>query len=194
MAHKIKKLPRRTDGTLHTSFNANGVRYFIRSADEGISIGRFNEYQRMSAMVGFGATFQKIYENLAKAIQLANGVVKDENTFIDLALHLRAMQESILDASEDRNSLALYLCTLFIVRKGEDLTTWSMEDAKEKIDDWNREGYSAEDFFQLALGSVNGFRNAYLELIGRLNERRWKKNRRMAQARNRNGGCRRVHA
>lgn len=171
MANNIKKLPRRDDGTLSRTFDANEITYTIRTADEGVSISRFNEYQRMSAMLGFGATFQTIYENITKSIKLANGVVSQDNTFTDLVLHLNAMREAILESSEDRNSLALYLCTLFITREGEDLTTWSMEDAKDKIDDWNREGYSAEDFFLLALGSISGFKNAYLELIERLSEK-----------------------
>lgn len=171
MATNIKKLPRRDDGQIARKFTANDIDYTIRTADEGVSISRFNEYQRMSAMIGFGATFQKIYENISQAIKYANGVVSGENTFTDLVLHLNAMRESILEASEDRNSIALYVCTLFITREGEDLTTWSIEDAKDKIDDWNREGYSAEDFFFLALNSVGGFKNAYLELIERLSEK-----------------------
>jgi|GEM_PF-2171768 len=171
MSVTIKKLPRRDDGTLSRTFEANEITYTIRTADEGVSISRFNEYQRMSAMLGFGATFQKLYENITKSIKLANGVVSSENTFTDLVLHLDAMRQSILEASEDRNSLALYICTLFIVREGEDLTTWSMEEARDKIDDWNREGYSAEDFFLLALGSVAGFKNEYLALIERLSEK-----------------------
>lgn len=171
MAENIKRLPRRDDGTYKAEFEANGVKYRIRTADEGVSIARFNEYQKMAGMMGFGATFQKLYENHQKAIKLANGVVSKENTFTDLVLHLNAIQEGILKASEERNSIALYICSLFIVREGEDLTTWSMELARDKIDDWNREGYHAEDFFFLALTSVGGFKNAYLELIERLSEK-----------------------
>lgn len=171
MAENIKRLPRRDDGTLKSTFEANGVKYTIRTADEGVSIHRFNEYQKMSGMLGFATTFQKMYDNHQKSIKLANGVVSGKNTFTDLVLHLNAMQEGILQASEERNSLALYICTLFIIREGEDVTTWSMEQARDKIDDWNREGYHAEDFFFLALGSVTGFKNAYLELIERLSEK-----------------------
>ena len=168
MAETIKRLPRRDDGSIKSTFEANEVTYTIKTADEGVSIARFNEYQKMAGMLGFGATFQKLYENHQKSIKLANGVVSGENTFTDLVLHLNAINEGILEASEERNSIALYICTLFIVREGEDLTSWSMELARDKIDDWNREGYHAEDFFFLALGSVVGFKNAYLELIERL--------------------------
>jgi len=171
MAENIKPLPRRTDGSFKTTFEANEVTYKIRSADEGVSIARFNEYQKMSGMLGFGATFQKLYENITEAIKLANGVVSQSNTFTDLVLHLNGIREGIAEGSEERNSIALYICTLFIVREGEDLTTWSMEEARDKIDDWNREGYSAEDFFFLALNSVAGFKNAYLELIERLSDK-----------------------
>jgi len=171
MAETIKRLPRRDDGSIKSTFEANDVKYTIRTADEGISISRFNEYQKFAGMLGYNATFQKMYENNQKAIKLANGVVSGDNTFTDLVLHLNAINEGVLQASEERNSIALYICTLFIVREGEDLTTWSMELAKDKIDDWNREGYHAEDFFFLALSSVVGFKSAYNELIDRLKER-----------------------
>ena len=48
---------------------------------------------------------------------------------------------------------AYYLCTLFIIKEGEDLKAWSPKLAHEKIDDWIKENLNPFDFFSLALHS-----------------------------------------
>ena len=53
------------------------------------------------------------------------------------------------------------ICTLFISREGEDLTTYDEVLNKEKIQDWKKEGIDAENFFTLAFNSVNGFMPVY---------------------------------
>jgi len=164
---KCKKLPRTADGKLKDNFPANGVRYYIASGEDGISIHRFNEWQRLSAMVGWGAKFDKIYQNLHKVEELVDGFARSDNGLRDVYLHIEAMKEGIIAASEDRDMLALFQCTLFINRRDEDVTKWDMETARQKIDDWNREGYDVADFFSLAISSIAGFNSVYSGLIER---------------------------
>ena len=164
MSNKIKKLPRDEQGHPLRHFTANGKKYIIRSATEGFSIERFNEYQILSLAVGFGATFQQMIEQLNTAISLANSAAVGKSTFIDLVLQLDAMKQGIVSAGNQRNTMALALCTLFIVTDDGDLTTWSEELANEKIADWNKEGYDAADFLLLALSSVAGFSEIYREV------------------------------
>ncbi|MDB4433154.1 hypothetical protein N9166_00260 [bacterium] len=52
-----------------------------------------------------------------------------------------------------RYPAAYYICTLFIIREGEDLNSWNFEAADEKINDWVKENYRAVDFFGLALAT-----------------------------------------
>jgi hypothetical protein len=52
-----------------------------------------------------------------------------------------------------RYPAAYYICTLFIIREGEDLNAWSFDQADEKINDWTAENIRAVDFFGLALAT-----------------------------------------
>lgn len=45
---------------------------------------------------------------------------------------------------------ALLLLTLFFNREGEDVTVWDDELAKDKVNDWAKEGYDSRDFFSIA--------------------------------------------
>jgi hypothetical protein len=164
MSTTIKPLPRDAKGRIKDRFQANGIEYMIITADQGISIERFKVWQQLSLVVGFDANFQKMLQNLTKAQELANGVVTKDNTFTDLVMHLNAMKEGIVSKSEENYSYAMYLCTLFIVDKDEDLTTWSHQIADKKIENWNKEGYDVQDFLKLAVSSIIGFKSAYKEL------------------------------
>lgn len=167
MADNIKKLPR-DGGKIARHFEANGIRYTIRTADEGTTIERWSQYEKMSLVVGYDANFQAMYQNLTQAMELCNGVVTKENNFTDLVMHLNAMQEGVVSAANSRYNQAMYLCSLFIVRDDEDLTTWSEAEAEAKIADWNAEGYDVQDFLWLALSGLRGFESAYKSIIQRL--------------------------
>ena len=161
--NKIKPLPRDAEGRYKRQFKAAGKTYFIRSAAEGFSIERFNQYEILSLALGYGATFQQFTQQLNAAIALANDAAVGKATFVDLVLQLDAIKQGINTSSQQRNSMALTMCTLFIVEKEEDLTQWSEEMAAEKIENWNKEGYDVNDFLVIALSSVAGFSEIFRE-------------------------------
>jgi hypothetical protein len=159
--NKIKKLPLDDEGRFAREFKANGRKYTIRSATEGISIERFNQYEMLSLALGFGANFQALLTNLNNAIAMANACALGKETFVNLVLQLDAMKKGVVNSTQERNNIALMLCTLFIVREDEDLTTWNEEEANDKVKDWNKAGYDVNDFLLLALSSVQGFSAAF---------------------------------
>ena len=161
--NKIKPLPRDAQGNYLRQFKAAGKTYTIRSAAEGFSIERFNQYEILSLALGYGATFQQFTQQLNTAIALANDAATGKATFVDLVLQLDAMKKGIASSTQQRNSMALTMCTLFIVEKEEDLTSWSEEMANQKIENWNKEGYDVNDFLVIALSSIAGFSEIYKE-------------------------------
>ena len=66
--------------------------------------------------------------------------------------------------SKERYNYAMYLASVFVVRKGDDPLTWDTNTANEYITDWAAEGLSEQDFFQFALLTVSGFQEHYKKL------------------------------
>jgi len=165
---KIKKLPRNDQGQILREFNANGKKYTIRSSEEGIGIYRFSELQKMGLVIGYNATFQQFDDNL---LAIENLQLSDEPSASikkKTMLHTQAMREGIVKVAKTRYQKAFYMCTLFIVREGEDETQFNSDEAQSKIDDWNTEGYDAGDFLALALNSIPNFLHSYKEVNQRI--------------------------
>lgn len=138
------------------SFEANGRKYFVETS---ISTGRFKEYQKLQHHVGFGVDFMSQYKTLTDVYDLLN-----KQKFADAAVRIHNTINGITKALDDRQHPALLMCTLFMNREGEDLSSWSEEDAVRKIEDWNKEGFDVQDFFSFAVSTVSGLFLAYEEL------------------------------
>ncbi len=144
-----------------SEFIANGNKYTIRSADDGIGIMRFSQLQKMGSVVGYDATFDNQFKNWG---ELENIILSDEpisSIKKKSLLHISAVRDGLLEATKSKYQYAFYLCTLFIVREGEDLSTWSNSEAEAKINDWNIEQIHEQDFLSLALVTIPNFLNAY---------------------------------
>ena len=144
------------------TFEANGVKYFFSSQ---MSIDRFIEFERLQAHVGFGKDFKNIYEKLKTAYDHLN-----KNKLADAAVIIHNLVNGIAQNLEGREHPILYMCALFVNREGEDIKLYDEDVAKQKIDDWRKEGYSIEDFFQLAFNFVEGFIPAYNEIIQNISQ------------------------
>jgi len=149
-----KKLPKKDSGGFAPYFEANGRKYKIRSASEGIPIKRWTAYEKLNLMFGYNATIDKLYQNQ----QLTKGMLNDillqraESSYsvIDVIQHQDSILAGLIDFSKSRVNKAFYLCTIFIVQEGEDIHNWDSDLAEQKIDDWIKEGFDSTDFFLLA--------------------------------------------
>ena len=139
------------------TFMANGVKYTFAST---MCIDRFIEFERLQAHVGFGKDFNNIYEQLKKAYEYLN-----KSRPADGAVVIHNLINGIADNLEGRDHPILQLCALFINREDEDKKLFDADVNLSKIDDWKKEGYSIDDFFQLAFNFVEGFIPAYNEII-----------------------------
>lgn len=134
------------------SFMANGKKYLIHGS---LSTFRYKYYEIYQAQMAWGVDFQKQYKDIGAAYDLLN-----KSKPADAAVHLNNMREGIARHLEKREHPAMMLCTLFISREGEDLSTWNETEAMEKVADWNTEGYEMVGFFKYALRLVEGLDSA----------------------------------
>lgn len=132
-----------------TEFEANGKKYKFCSQ---ISIDRFIEFERLQAHVGFGKDFKGIHETLKDTYELLN-----KSKPADAAVKVHNLLNGIGYNLEKRDHPVLQMCALFLNREGENVKVYDEDLIAEKIADWREEGYSIEDFFQLAFNFVEGF-------------------------------------
>ena len=162
---ELKPLPRDKKGDFEKTFEANGTKYKILDASKSMSLARYTEFSRMSAVVGFGVNFEGLLTHLQEVQKLVFDIdPKNSLTKKGAILKVEAMLELIIKTSQERFDQALYFATLFIIKEGEDLTEWDFDEATEKVSDWNKEGYSAQDFFSLAVSTIPSFASAWHEM------------------------------
>lgn len=148
-------------GEVIKSFSGNdGTIYTL---DLKLDVKKYVKYQQLSLSFAYGLSFQQLYENIGKAMTLANGVPLQKNTFTDLVLHLNGIQESILNSNQTKYDLSFYLLTLFLKYDGMP-STWSEETADVIIE--NLDDYDASEVFFLISHVVTEYRKIVLELNG----------------------------
>lgn len=146
------------DGKIPTEFEANGTKYIIVPMEQAFNFERQIAYQNFEIAFALNQTPQEIanrfvkqYHNQIRLMQATGDnwtKLQDEN----LRDCLNSV-DSIKGEHTKRLSAAYYMCSLFIIREGEDLSKWSWEDAYKKIEDWTEENLNPFDFFTLALQS-----------------------------------------
>jgi len=141
-----------------TKWQANGVNYTVLPS---IPLARYIAFQKLTPRLTFGTTFPEMFKNLAKAYEALNN-----RKFADSAVLIHNMMNGIRDVeNENRHEAALMICAIFIVRDNEDITTIDEQLMKEKIKDWELEGFEINGFFNLALITIEGFRQTFVEYI-----------------------------
>lgn len=132
-----------------TEFEANGIKYYVK---QSLSVERFRWFEKYQIDFGFGRTYKSIADSLKKAVEFGNKGKGIEAWNIVLNLI-----SAIGDGLEKRSNNAMLMCALFIVTEDEDLTKWDEQEQMAKINNWNKEGYDVNSFFQLAANLVHGF-------------------------------------
>lgn len=140
--------PLKTVNTLD-EFHANGTKYIVHKS---LAITRFEQFEILQTQVGYGLDFRNMFDNLKSAYAYLN-----EGQQADAAVVLYNMMNGIKNNLDGRENEVLALCSLYIAREGEDLTTIDEALMRAKIADWREEGIAVESFFELAFNLVNGF-------------------------------------
>ena len=136
-------------GDFVSEFQAAGKTYYIQDPKKGLPVARAMELEKMSVVIGYDASFENIAAWFIRVKKKINSFFGNQNPdVVGLMEEVVNMEKGLRSGGE--YPPALVMCTLFIYRPGEDLRTWSYEDAKEKIKDWLAEGLIFDDFFTLA--------------------------------------------
>lgn len=144
------------------SFYANGHKYLILGS---IPVGRFERFESLQVQLAWGVDFEPLHKNL-RALWDLNNKLK----FAEASVLLNNILEGLARPLDGREHPVLLLCSLFLVREGEDLSGWNETFAHEKILDWKAEAISVEDFFVLAFNSVRGLSGNYLAALENTSE------------------------
>jgi len=148
--NELKKLP--VDAT---RFEANGRKYHIA---ESLSVERWRYYEDFQALVGFGRSFDDVFQNVKKAYEALQ-----HPKIADASVILHNILTGVKEKLDQRHHPALMICTLFINYEGEDEKIYDEEIMKTKIEDWKQEGFDVNDFFTIAWNLVPGFIKTYKE-------------------------------
>lgn len=133
-----------------SQFDANGVTYYVK---DSLSVERFRAFEKLQVSFGFAREFKQIYDMLTKSVDLANKGKGLEAWNIIFNLREEVGKNNL----DNKHQNGMYICALFIVSEGEDLTTWDQQLADKKISDWNKEGIDVNFFFRLAANLVSGY-------------------------------------
>lgn len=124
-----------------------------------LSVDKWQEFLIIQQEVAYGMTFEEFFE-LDKQIYAALNKLDFVKATSILYNRMHAIQLNI----EKRQDPVLKLCSLFLIREGEDETKYDETVCKEKINDWKNSGVDFKDFFLLAAKVVPGLLTALDEI------------------------------
>jgi hypothetical protein len=147
------------DGQFPKMFVANGTKYVVMSPQDCFNIDKQMAYHNIKIAFDLNQSPTSIKQRFASTLDILIRLF-DANDIERIKLRKKLLQDALNNMESFKGSLtsrypaALYLCTIFIIREGENLSSnWTFEGAKLKIDDWLMENYNPFDFFGLALAS-----------------------------------------
>ncbi len=136
---------------------ANGKQYkFSRD----LTIERYKELEQLEVEFFYGFDMHGLFNKLKDAYNDLN-----KSKPADAAIKMYRIMEGVADRVDKREPCVLRICSLFLVTDDEDVTTWSEDLAKQKIEDWQKEGYLIDDFFSLAANLVPNFLKDYNDVL-----------------------------
>lgn len=130
----------------------NGNNYYL---EPNISAGRYKQYEKFSVEFGYGVDFESMHEQIGKAINMIN-----DNHAVQGHTVLYNLYSSMKNNLEKRANRAMKVCSIFILKEGEDPAKYDNKLAEAKIKDWEDGGVAIDDFFHLAFNLVPGLLDA----------------------------------
>ena len=135
---------------------ANGKEYKIISE---LPIARFKQLDEMEVEFFYGFDMKGMFDKLKESFDYLN-----KNKIADASVRIHNLMKGIADKVDKREPVMLRMCSLFLVTEDEDITTWSDELCKQKVEDWQKEGYAMSDFFSLVATLLPGYLQSYEEV------------------------------
>lgn len=139
-------------------FVANGHRYVFQL---DLPISRWREYNKMKTLLQFaGKDEGDLFEDFKSIYNNVNGNQLDRHKILELCHNnMHGLKYSI----DQYYDAIFHLVALFVNREGEDSTKFDKSFNELKISDWEKEGFSASDFFHLAASLVKRLQTSLLQ-------------------------------
>lgn len=162
---ELKKLPCDKEGKIKRQFTANGIEYTIRDISDILSPRRYIEFNRFTTIFGFGYDFASILEHLSECKRNIIDInVSDSLTRMKPLLKIEAIEKAIVEASQMRYDASMYLASIFITSKDEDIRKWEIDEQTAKVDNWTEEGFDNASFLSLCVIFVPEYLKNYNEI------------------------------
>ncbi len=137
-------------------FVANGHNYTVQTS---IPLARYKQFKKLEQRLAYGMDIKTLMQNCIKGFNYCNSSKPEPANAAIIFHNIMNGFKDIED--EDREDPALLICALIITRDGEDLGSYDAVLCKEKIEDWMKDGYEVDGFFQLALISLTNFKQTF---------------------------------
>ena len=126
---------------------------------KSISVEKYQEFELPQCQVAYGYSFEEINRILIAAIGHLN-----KADFVQAAVVLDNLRNSIKNGIEKRESPIIRLCMLFLIRDDENEREYSEAFHKDKYNDVVNSGVDYKDFFTLSMNILPGLLGAYKEI------------------------------
>jgi len=148
-------------------FEANGKKYTV---SKSLSVERWKYFEDFQALVGFGRSFDDVFQNVKKAYEALQ-----HPKIADASVILHNILIGVKEKLDKRHHPALMICALFINAEDEDQRVYDEDIMNRKIEDWQKEGYDVNDFFSLAWNLVPSFIENYKDVLQNISNQATKK-------------------
>ena len=158
----LQNQPKRlvVDGKFKKEFTANGKKYIVFPPEMVFNFDKQIAFQNIGVAFRTFNTPYEMFDTITKIHDYIMGLMVEKGEDHKKQMHKLVTTaanaiESFKQTNDKLYPPGLFMCTLFILREGEDMANpWSWESALEKINDWSIENLSFYDFFTLANSSL----------------------------------------
>lgn len=141
-------------------FTAKGRNFFVNRDPERLTIDFYEHYEQFCMEISFVMTPDDLFNAIGKVQEM---LVNDQR--VKAITDLENIKKSVAANSPKRMTIALFMCTLFILEEGEDIKQpWNLERAKSKIAAWKAEGIGMGFFSAFAFSLVAGFKERFISI------------------------------
>jgi hypothetical protein len=141
-------------------FEANGRKYYVT---DKLSMKRWKEYEKLVPRLAYGCDFKDVQNTLLKVWEALNN---KHGRLAEASVLVHNLMSAINDVEDEKRiHPAMLVAALCINREGEGWNEYDENLQLEKIEDWEKEGYDVNSFFQFALTTISGLRETYIAYI-----------------------------
>lgn len=151
---KLAQLKIIPEGATEFVSEKSGMRYFVEYNINEIMLRRYEVLEKFLLEMNFSMTAEHLTKNIFNAM---NMLKQGESNDAYVILH--NIIQGITD-SRTKHIITMWVCSVFIYRQDEDISTWDKATANEKIEDW-KDNFNTGFFLQLRNKMFSDLENSW---------------------------------